>query len=100
MVKNLPANPRDAGGPGLIPGSRRSPGKGHGNPLQYPCLKSPMDRGAWWATAHRVAKSWTRLKQLSMQIRFYRIFLILIPMSKMTRSKVSIICLSYCFLIE
>ena len=38
--------------PGFIPGSRRSPGKGNGNPLQYSCLENPMDRGAWWATVH------------------------------------------------
>ena len=63
VVKNLPAN---AGDMGLIPGWRRSPGEGHGNPLQYPCLGNPMDRGDWWATVHGVAKSWTRLKQLSM----------------------------------
>jgi len=43
----------------------RSPGKGHGNPLQYSCLENPMDRGAWWATVHSVANSWTRLKQFS-----------------------------------
>ena len=42
-----------------IPGSGRSPGVGHGNSLQYSCLENPMDRGAWWATAHRVAKSQT-----------------------------------------
>ena len=41
---------------GLIPGSARSPGEGNGNPLQYSCLENPMDRGAWWATVHRVAK--------------------------------------------
>ena len=40
-----------------IPGSRRSPGGGHGNPLQYSCLENPMDRGAWWATVHGVAES-------------------------------------------
>ena len=45
----------DAGDPGLIPGSGRSPGEGNGNPLQYSCI----DRGVWWATVHRVAKSWT-----------------------------------------
>ena len=38
----------------------RSPGGGHGNPLQYSCLENPMDRGAWWATVHSVAQSWTR----------------------------------------
>ena len=47
----------NAGDPGLIPGSRRSPGEGHGSPVQYSCLKIPMDRGAWWATVHGVAKT-------------------------------------------
>ena len=45
--------------PGLIPWSGRSPGEGNGNPLQYSCLENPMDRGAWWATVHGVAKSQT-----------------------------------------
>ena len=53
MVKSLPAN---AGDVGLIPVSRRSPGVGNGNPLQYSCLENPMERGAWRATIHRVAK--------------------------------------------
>ena len=44
---------------GSIPGSGRSPGGGHGNPLQYSCLENPMDRGAWWATVHGVTKSQT-----------------------------------------
>ena len=44
-----------------IPGSGRSPGGGSGNPLQYSCLENPMDREAWWATVHGVAKIWTRL---------------------------------------
>ena len=47
--------------PGSIPGSKRSPGGGRGNPLQYPCLGNPLDRGAWWASVHGVAKSWTQL---------------------------------------
>ena len=51
----------NAGDPGSIPGSGRSPGEGNGNPLQYSCLENPMDRGAWWATVHGVAKSETRL---------------------------------------
>ena len=51
----------NVGDPGLIPGSRRFPGEGNGNPLQYSCLEKSMDRGAWWATVHGVAKSWTRL---------------------------------------
>ena len=51
---------------GLIPGSGRSPGGGHGNTLQYSWLENPMDRGAWKATVHRVTKTWSWLKQLSM----------------------------------
>ena len=49
----------NAGNPGSIPGSGRSLGKGNGNPLQYYCLEDSMDRGGWWATVHRVRKSWT-----------------------------------------
>ena len=60
----VPANARNAGDTDLIPGSGRSPGGGHGNPLQYSCLENPMDRGAWLATVHRVAKSQTQLKPL------------------------------------
>ena len=56
VVKNLPAN---AGDTGLTPRSGRSPGGGHSNPLQYPCLENLMDRGAWRAAVHRVAESWT-----------------------------------------
>ena len=55
---------------GSIPGSGRSPGEGNGNPLQYSCLENPMDRGAWWATVHGVAKSQTRLSNF---------FFILVP---------------------
>ena len=55
VVKNPHANARDASS---VPGSGRSPGDGNGNWLQYSCLENPMDRGAWWATVHRVAKSW------------------------------------------
>ena len=51
---------------GLIPGLGRSPGEGNGYPFQYSCLGNSMDRGAWQAIVHRVAKSWTRLKWLSM----------------------------------
>ena len=56
-----------AGGAGSIPELGRSPGEGHCNPLHYSCLENPLDRGAWWATVHRVTKSQTRLKQLRMQ---------------------------------
>ena len=48
---------RSAGDPGSIPGSARSPGGGHGYPLQYSRLENSTDRGAWWATVHRVTKS-------------------------------------------
>ena len=51
----------NAGDPGSIPGSGRSPGEGNGNLLQYSCLENPMDRGAWWAVVHGVAKSQIRL---------------------------------------
>ena len=66
MVKNLPAKAGDIKEVGLIPGSGRSPGGRHSNPFQYSCLKNPMDRGTWWATVHRITKSWTRLKRLIM----------------------------------
>ena len=65
VVKNLPVSVGDAGDVGLIPGWGRSPGGGHGNPLQYSCLEDPMDRGAWWATVLRIRKRWARLKRLS-----------------------------------
>ena len=61
MVKNPPANAGDTRDLGLISGLGRSPGGGHGNPLQYSCLESPMGRGAWRATVHGVAESQTRL---------------------------------------
>ena len=56
VIKNPPAN---AGDTGWIPGSERTPGEGNGNPLQYFCLGNPMDRGAWQATVHAVARSRT-----------------------------------------
>ena len=62
MVKDSPANAGNIGEMVSIPGSGRSLGGGHGNPLQYSRLENPMDRGAWRATVHKVAKSQTRLK--------------------------------------
>ena len=53
------ANAGDIGDLGLIPGSGRSPGEEHDNPLRYSCLDKPMDRGVWWATVHGVTNSWT-----------------------------------------
>ena len=66
MVKTPPDNAGAVGDLGSIPGSGRSPGGGNGNPLQYSCLENPVDRGAWRASAHRVAQSRTRLSD-SMQ---------------------------------
>ena len=60
MVKNPPAM-WETWDVGLIPGLGRSPGGGHDNPLQYSCLENPMVKGAWWATVHRVAKSWASI---------------------------------------
>ena len=54
--KELPANAGDVRDGGPIPGLGRSPGGGHGDPLQCSCVENPMDRGAWWSTIHRVAK--------------------------------------------
>ena len=59
VVKSLPANAGDFRDKGSIPGLERSPGGGHINPLQYSCQENPMERGAWWATVHRVTKSQT-----------------------------------------
>ena len=64
VVKNLPANAGDLRDMGSIPGLGRSPGEGHGNPLQYSCLENPMDRGAWQATVHEVTQSQTQPKRL------------------------------------
>ena len=55
--KEFACNSGTAGNVGSIPGLRRSPGGGHGNPFQYSCLENPMDRGAWWATVRRVTQS-------------------------------------------
>ena len=63
--KERPAKTGDVRDVGSISGSGRSPGEGHGNPLQYSCLENLMDRGAWRATVRRVAKSRTRLKRLN-----------------------------------
>ena len=71
MVKNSPANAGDVRDAGLIPGLGRSPAGWNGNPLQYSCLKNPVDRGALWAIVHRVAKNQTWLKQPSMHISMH-----------------------------
>ena len=61
-VKNPPASAGEVRDVGSIPGSGRSLGGGHGDPLQYSCLENPRDEGAWWAAIYGVAQSWTRLK--------------------------------------
>ena len=65
VVKNLPANEGDSRDYSSILGLGRSPGGGNGNPLQYSCLENLTNRGTWQVTVHRIAKSWTRLKQLN-----------------------------------
>ena len=65
LVKNPHVNAGNIRDVGLIPGSGRSSGGGHGNPLHYSCLENPMHRGAWWATVHRIAKSQMQLKVFS-----------------------------------
>ena len=68
VVKNLSANAGDAG---WIPGLGRFPEEGNGNLLQYACLGNPIDRGAWWAAVHGVAKSWTRLSNFTFTFHFH-----------------------------
>ena len=65
VVNNPPANAGDARDKGSVPGLGRSPGRGHGNPLQDSCLENPVDRGAWWATVHRVAEELDMTQQLN-----------------------------------
>ena len=71
--KESACNAGAAGDMGSIPGSGRSPGEGRGNPLQCSCLENPMEKGAWRATVHGVAKSCTRLKQPSTQAYIHKI---------------------------
>ena len=71
VVKNPPATAGGIRDMDLIPGSGRSPGVGNGNPLQCSCLKNPMDRGAWWAAVHGVAKSWTQWSSLAHTTSLY-----------------------------
>ena len=70
--KNLPANAGDTGGADSIPGSERPPGGGHGNPLQSSGLENPMEREAWRARVHKVAKSQTQLSDLAQHARKHK----------------------------
>ena len=77
VVKKLPDSAGDIRDVGLTPGLGRSPGGGHGHPLQYSCLDNPMNRGAWWATIHRVEKSRMVTWQAHAYLYIYIFFLIL-----------------------
>ena len=66
VVKSPPVNAGDIRDMNLVPDWGRYPGGGHGNPVQYSCLKNPKDRGAWKGADHRVTKNWTQLKRFSM----------------------------------
>ena len=74
VVKNPPAIAGITGDSSLIPGSGRSPGGGNGNPLQYSCLRNPMERRAWWATVHGAAKSQTQLNMHAYYSQILQIF--------------------------
>ena len=73
LVKNLPANAGDVKDTGSITGLRRFLGAGNSNPFQYSCLKSPMDRRAWWATVHGVPKSQTQLSMHTYRWAFFKL---------------------------
>ena len=92
VVKNPPANAGDTRDMGRIPGSGRSPGGGHGNPLQCSRLESPLNRGAWQAIVHRVAKSWTWLSDW-IELNFH-----LTSSSHSINSQTSLILSIQCFL--
>ena len=72
VSKESTCDMEDTGDVGSIPGSGRSPGGGHGNPLQYSGLENSMDRAAWWATVHGVTKNQTQLKPLNMHTHIYQ----------------------------
>ena len=67
VVKHPPASAGSIRDTHSIPGSGRSPGGDHGNPLQCSCLENPMDKGAWWTTIQSIPKSWTQWKRFNMQ---------------------------------
>ena len=69
MFKKMPTNSGDIRDVGLIPGPGRSPGGGHGNPLQYSCLENLMNTGDWRATVHRDAEPEKELKSVSMKMK-------------------------------
>ena len=96
MVKNPPANAGDVRDMSLIPEWGRSPGGGHGNPLQYSCLENPMDRGAWQATVPRFAKSRLQLKRLTTHFLNTLPFLLPLFNSFKVKSEVAQLCPTLC----
>ena len=88
VVKNTPANAEDIRDVGSIPESGRSPGEGHGHPLQYSRLENPMDREARWATVHRVTQSQTQLKRLSTKDGFKKTFAFCLSLSDFSTAAV------------
>ena len=74
VKKNPPTNAGDLGDRDSLPGLQRSLGGGNSKPLQYSCLENPIDTGVWRSTVHGVAKSQTRLKQLSTHVRMHTVF--------------------------
>ena len=98
VIKNLPVNAGDIRDAGSIPGLGRSPGRVHGNPLQYSCLKL-MDRGAWRATVHGVAKSQMRLRTRASPQNVFVLYILLQILKTGTVIQIgSIILLSLLFL--
>ena len=82
MAKKEKETACNVGDPGSIPGLGKSPGEGHGNPLQYSCLENPMDRGAWWSTVRGVTKSWTQLSDFSYKNQnIQEVFLVVSPLT-------------------
>ena len=71
VVKNLPASVGDEREVSSIPGSGRSPGGGHGNPVQYSCLENPIGRGAWRATVHRAGHEESDMTEATQHIQVY-----------------------------
>ena len=96
MVKNPAANAGDLRDMGSVPGLGRSPRGGNGNPLQCPCLRNPMDKGACRPTAHRVTRSRTHLKQLSTHTYPFSHYLVIFCYSNSERHKSSLsLCLQF-----
>ena len=96
MVKNLPANEGDVRDLGSVPELGRSPGEGHGNPLQYSCLENPTGRRAWQAVVHWVLESWTWLKQLSTHAKFSQVFMSALTFQRLLTQTLLFFCLISC----